>query len=245
MDLGISIGQGVSSAKRLSLRRPAGARLLWISLAMVTMLATGCAELGNRRETFEPQSINFDSVEDGNLPPDFSTALTGGGGPISWVVRPDSTVPNGRKALVQESADDTSYRFPMCIYEKTIARDVAVEVSYKALSGKVDQAGGIVLRYNPENYYIARANVLEDNVDLFKTVNGKRSKIEEVPVKVTGGEWHTLRFEVKGHHLKIAFDGKVVIETNDRTFSKPGKVGLWTKADSVSAFSGLKIERVP
>ena len=87
--------------------------------------------------------------------------------------------------------------------------------------------------------------MLEDNIDLFKTVKGRRSKIEEVPVKVAAGEWHTLRFEAKGRHLKVTFDGRVVIETNDRTFSNPGKVGLWTKADSVSAFSGLKIERVP
>jgi hypothetical protein len=209
------------------------------------MLAAGCSGLTNREETFEPQTVSFDASETGKLPADFSMALTGGGGPISWVVREDTTAPNGRKVLVQESSDDTSYRFPMCIYDKIIARDVAVEVSYKALAGKVDEAGGIVLRYSPENYYIARANALEGNIDLFKTVRGKRSKIEEVPVKVTAGQWHTLRFEAKGRHLKIAFDGKVVIETNDRTFSNPGKVGLWTKADSVSAFGNLKIERAP
>jgi hypothetical protein len=130
----------------------------------------------------------------------------------------------------------------MCIYQKVIARDVAAEVKYKAISGKVDQAGGIVLRYTPENYYIARANALENNVILFKTVNGKRSKIVEVPAKVTPDEWHTLRFEASGPHLKIDFDGRTVIEKTDRTFSKPGKVGLWTKADSVSAFTDLKIE---
>ncbi len=209
------------------------------------MLVAGCSGLPNREESFEPQTINFDSSEAGKLPPDFSTALTGGGGPVSWVVREDSTASNGNKVLVQESSDDTSYRFPLCIYQKTVARDVAVEVNYKAVSGKVDQAGGIVLRYTPENYYIARANALEDNIDLFKTVRGKRSKIEEVPIKVTGGAWHTLRFEARGSHLKVAFDGKVVIETDDETFSNPGKVGLWTKADSVSAFANLKIERVP
>jgi hypothetical protein len=221
------------------------ARLAGLALMIVGTLAPGCASLPNREETFEAQTINFDSAELGQLPPDFTTALTGGGGPISWVVRADATAPNSKNALVQESSDDTSYRFPLCIYGKTVARDVAVEVSYKALSGKVDQAGGVVLRYTPENYYIARANALEDNVDLFKTVKGKRSKMEEVPVKVTAGEWHTLRFEAKGHHLKVLFDGKVVIETNDRTFSDPGKIGLWTKADSVSAFTNLKIQRVP
>jgi hypothetical protein len=198
----------------------------------------------SREETFEPQTISFDSSAAGQLPPDFSTALTGGGGPVSWVVREDSTAPEGRKVLVQESSDDTSYRFPLCIYEKTVARDVAVEVNYKAISGKVDQAGGIVLRFSPENYYTARANALEDNVMLFKTVSGKRSKIEEASVKVTVGEWHTLRFEAKGPHLKVAFDGRVVIEKDDTTFSLPGKVGLWTKADSISAFTNLKIERV-
>jgi hypothetical protein len=186
-------------------------------------------------------TIDFASTEVGKLPPDFATDLTGGGGPISWVVREDVTAPS-KKALVQESADDTSYRFPLCIYQKTVARDVAVEVKYKAISGKVDQAGGIVLRYNRENYYIARANALEDNIVLFKTEKGKRTKVEEVTVKITGGEWHTLRFEAKGPHLKVAFDGKTVIEKEDTTFTEPGKVGLWTKADSVSAFADLKIE---
>jgi hypothetical protein len=219
--------------------------LFWALLLIVTALVAGCAGLANWEETFEPQTINFNSGEIGQLPPDFSTTLTGGGGPISWVVREDSTAPNGKRVLVQESSDDTSYRFPLCIYDKTVARDVAVEVNYKAVSGKVDQAGGIVLRYNPENYYIARANALEGNIDLFKTVRGKRSKIEEAAVNVTSGEWHTLRFEAKGSHLKVVFDDKVVIEKDDNTFSHPGQVGLWTKADSVSAFTDLKIERVP
>ncbi len=108
------------------------------------------------------------------------------------------------------------------------------------------KAGGIVLRYTPENYYIARANVLEDNVNLFKTVQGKRSLIEEFPLKGHGRRVApTLRFEAKGPHLKIIFDGKVVVEKDDTTFSDPGKVGLWTKADSVSAFTGLKIESRP
>jgi hypothetical protein len=217
----------------------------WIVIPLLGALAAGCSGLTDPRKNFEPRTINFDSSEVGRLPPDFSTALTGGGGPVSWVVREDSNTPGGKKVLVQESFDNTSYRFPLCIYEKTIARDVAVEVSYKAISGKVDQAGGIVLRYSPENYYIARANALENNIDLFKTVGGKRSKIQEVPVKVTAGEWHTLRFEAKGPRLNVAFDGKVLIQRDDRTFSNRGKIGLWTKADSVSAFTDLKIEPVP
>jgi len=218
-------------------RKPLGFSII----AGIAALLTGCAGWSDRDVPVAPEAIHFDASEAGGLPRGFSTALTGGGGPVSWVVRADADAPGGY-ALSQESADDTSYRFPLCVYEKVVAKDVAVEVNWKAISGKVDQAGGIVLRYAPENYYIARANALEDNVDLFKTVNGNRVKIQEVPVKITAGNWHTLRFEARGKHLKVIFDGKGVIETNDSTFSRAGKVGLWTKADSVSAFADLKIE---
>lgn len=209
------------------------------------LLASGCCGDSGAGRVFPTKVIDFDSTQDGSLPADFSTALTGGGGPVSWAVRDDASLGVGHKALVQESSDDTSYRFPMCIYEKFSGRDEAVEVKYKAISGKVDEAGGIVLRYSPENYYIARANVLEDNVDLFKTVKGKRTLVEEAPVKVAANAWHTLRFEAKGPRLKIVFDGEIMIDTVDTTFGRAGRVGLWTKADSVSAFTGFKIEPAP
>jgi hypothetical protein len=213
-----------------------------VAIILATLAAglTGCIS----EQPVVEQTIPFDSDSTGRLPPGFSTALTGGGGPVSWVVRDDPTLGPGRKVLVQESADDTSYRFPMCIWQNTVARDVAVEVKFKSIAGKTDQAGGVVLRYHPENYYIVRANALEDNIDLFKTVDGKRSKIDEVDAKVTPGEWHTLRFEARGPHLTVVFDGKTVIQADDSTFSEPGKVGLWTKADSVSAFRDFKIEPV-
>ncbi len=214
-------------------------------LVCLALPVAGCTDAGQRGDNFAPVAINFGSSEVGKPPADFTTDLTGGGGPVSWIVRDDPKAPGGGKVLVQESADDTSYRFPLCIYDKVVAGDVAAEVKWKAISGSVDQAGGLVLRYTPENYYIARANSLEDNIDLFKTVQGKRLKIVETPVKVTPGEWHTLRFEAKGPRLKVAFDGKTVVETDDPTFSEPGKVGLWTKADSVSAFTDLKIEPAP
>jgi Domain of Unknown Function (DUF1080) len=213
-------------------------------LGLVGVLLTGCAGTADREEPFRARTISFDLSEVGKLPRNFTTALTGGGGPVSWVVREDAESPDGKPVLVQESAEGTNYRFPLCIYDKVVASDLTVEVQFKALSGKVDQAGGIVLRYTPDNYYVARANALENSVILFKTVNGQRSKIVEVPAKVPGGVWHTLRFEAKGARLKVFFDGKRVIDHADNTFLNPGKVGVWTKADSVSAFTGLKIEPV-
>lgn len=176
----------------------------------------------------------------GRPPSGFTVALTGGGGPIAWAVRNDPTAAGGL-AVVQESKDDTSYRFPLCVYDATPAADVSAEVRFKAIGGTVDQAGGLVLRYRPENYYVARANALEDNINLFKTVNGNRIKIAEVTARVAPGQWHTLGFSAKGPHLTVTFNGKPVIEADDATFAEPGKVGLWTKADSVTAFADLRI----
>lgn len=217
--------------------RPRACMVLLLA-SIGSIVSWGCSNLSDR---FEPQTIRFMGESAGQAPRNFAAALTGGGPAPKWVVRSDASAPGGPSVLVQESTDDTSYRFPLCIYEPLMARDVSVEVKYKAISGTVDQAGGIVLRYHPENYYIARANALEDNIDLFKTVDGKREKIAEVPVKVTGNIWHTIGFSAKGSHLSVSFDGKVVVEAEDKSFSDAGKIGLWTKADSVSAFSDLRI----
>lgn len=190
--------------------------------------------------THPPMRTTFDFADDrvGRVPAGFTQALTGGGGPVAWAVRDGA---DGR-TLVQESVDDTSYRFPLCIYDRLRARDVAAEVRFKTLAGTVDQAAGLVVRYRPENYYIARANALENNVNLFKTVDGKREKIAEVDVAVAANQWHTLRFEARGPHLSVALDGKTVVTADDATFADAGKVGLWTKADSVTAFADLTID---
>lgn len=191
-----------------------------------------------------PLNVGMNRGDLGKVPAGFSVALTGGGVPPEWSVREDAGAPGGA-AVVQESKDETSYRFPMCIYDGAAAKDVTAEVKFKTISGTVDQAGGVVVRYAPENYYIARANALEDNINLFKTVNGNRLKIAEVETKVTPRAWHTLALTARGSHLTVAFDGKTVIEADDATFQSAGKVGLWTKADSVTAFAELRIAPVP
>ncbi len=234
-----------SNARHPGARLSTPAAWRWIASIMLLGLAAGCCGPRPGNEKPPARIVSFDSGETGKSPSGFSPLLTGEGGPGVWALREDASAPGGGKILVQESAEAANYRFPVCIYDAVTARDVAVEVKFKAISGKLDQAGGLALRQNADNYYIARANALEDNVILFKMVNGKRSKIEEVPVKVTPGKWHTLRFEAAGRLLKITFDGKVVLERMDSTFTGPGKVGLWTKADSVTAFADFKIEPAP
>lgn len=187
--------------------------------------------------------LDFDTAEVGKLPVDFSTALTGGGGPVMWMVKEDSSAPSGGKVLAQTSTDTTDYRFPLCVYEKVTAKDVEVAVHFKAVSGKVDQAAGLMVRFrDKDNYYVARANALEDNVRLYKVVGGSRKQFAGKNLKVSAGEWHVLKLAVKGNHFQISFDDKLLFEADDDTFKDAGKIGLWTKADSITYFDNLKIE---
>jgi hypothetical protein len=160
-----------------------------------------------------------------------------------WVVKEEPSAPSGGKVLAQTSTDTTDYRFPLCVYDKVIARDVEVAVRFKAISGKVDQAAGLVVRFqDKDNYYIARANALENNVRLYKVVGGNRKQFAGKNAQVSAGAWHTLKLVVKGNHLTAFFDDTRLFEADDNTFPQPGKVGLWTKADSVTYFDDLTIE---
>ena len=196
------------------------------------------------------QTINFDQDKVGETPKGFTTALTGRGKPGVWAVMKDGTAPSKGNILAQTDADKTGYRFPVCVYDGLTAKDVDVSVKLKAISGKDDQGGGIVWRYrDKDNYYIVRANALEDNVVLYKVENGKR---EDLPlksegktygkkVKVPSGQWNTLRVTAQGNLFTVYFNGAKLYEVEDRTFTEAGKVGLWTKADSVIYFDDLQI----
>src|SRR5262249_31909015 len=116
-------------------------------------------------------------------------------------------------------------------------KDGFVQAKFKPISGKEDQAGGVIWRCkDADNYYIARANALEDNVTIYHTVNGKRSEKKRINTKVATGQWHTLRVDFKDNYFVVTFDGKKAFTWKDDTFKDPGKVGLWTKADSTTLF---------
>ena len=127
--------------------------------------------------------------------------------------------------------------FPVCIKEDTNLKDGFVEVTFKPISGKENQAGGLIWRArDSNNYYVARANALEDNVTIYDTVNGRRTERKRTNVKVASNQWHTLRVDFQNNHFTVTLDGKKAIEWEDNTFKDAGKVGVWTKADSVTLF---------
>jgi hypothetical protein len=188
--------------------------------------------------------VDFESFAAGPLPSDFSAGLTGNGPPGAWEIREDATAPAGRKVLAQTSADKTSYRFPVCVYRGFEARDVELSVRFRALSGEVDQAGGLVARFqDADNYYVVRANALENNVRLYRVVAGRRQQFAGTDHAVARDQWHTLGWEIRGAHHKVFFNGKLLFEADDSTFPKPGPVGVWTKADSVTHFDDLAATR--
>ena len=190
----------------------------------------------------EEALLHFDTAVVETTPADFSTALTGGGGPVAWVIKDDPTAPSAGKVLAQTSTDTTNDRFPLCIYEQLTVKDVEVAVQFKAVAGKVDQAAGLMARFkDKDNYYITRANALENNVRLYKVVKGARKQFAGANVQVSSGDWHRLKLAVQGTRFKVFFDEKLVFEATDATFKVAGKVGLWTKADSVTYFDNLSI----
>lgn len=174
---------------------------------------------------------NFDKAT-GSAPAGWTTTKTGGGSP-KWTVENDDTAPS-KPNVLKQSGEAT---YPVCIKDDTKLKDGYVEVKFKSVAGRKDQAGGVVWRYLDENnYYVARANALEDNVTIYHTINGNRVSFKSASVTVKPGIWHTLRVDFHGSHFIVIFNGTKVIEADDTSLSKPGKIGVWTKADSITLF---------
>src|SRR2546425_1335805 len=186
-------------------------------------------------------SYNFDNDAVDKPLAGFTSYATGGGPAGKWLVKEISDAPSGKRVVEQTDADSTDTRFPVLIADKGEYADLDVSVKGKALSGKVDQGIGLVFRFrDPKSYYIVRANALENNFRLYRMVNGRRLQFAGANVKVPSGTWHTLRVAAQGDHIVCYFNGKALIDAHDKTYTT-GKIGLWTKADSVIAFDDLQV----
>jgi hypothetical protein len=182
--------------------------------------------------TVMAETINFDADTVGGLPSGWIAGVTGRGA-AHWTVEADTSAPTKPNILKQSGQGD----FPWCVVRNSALTDGFVEVTFKPISGKQDQAGGLVWRWkDSNNYYVARANALEDNVALYYTQNGRRNTIKYEHAPVAKNQWHTLRIEFMGKQIRVALDGKRYIDVEDERITGAGAVGVWTKADSVTAF---------
>ena len=205
------------------------------TLSIILAIAAGVPALSLLAET-----VNFNNAKPGQLPPHWTGTQTGTG-QAKWSVEKDDSAPS--KPYVLKQSGQAAY--PVCIKQDAQLKDGFVEVKFKPLSGKDDQAGGVIWRVkDKDNYYVCRANALEDNVVLYKTVGGKRSSLDivgrqggyGVKEKVAPAQWHTLRVEFQDHRFKVSLNGKHLFDVEDNAFADAGKVGVWTKADSVTLF---------
>jgi hypothetical protein len=153
--------------------------------------------------------------------------------------------------LAQLSRDVAAGRFPLAIWNGAAFRNGEVSAAFKTVDGGIDRAAGIVWRYqDPNNYYIVRANALENNIVLYKVEAGVRLSIAPkglpsrsygVKHEIPGGRWNTLRVVFKDSLFTVFLNGDRLFDAEDRTFNQPGKTGLWTKADSVTYFADFTV----
>lgn len=189
--------------------------------------------------------IDFSSTPIGAPPAGFTEGLTGQGEAVRWQVLEDASAPGG-KVIAETSRDTADYRFPLCIFDGVIDRDIEVSVVFKTVAGEVDQAAGLIARsYDTQNYYVVRANALEANVRLYKVADGIRRQIAGHNVEVTGGIWHSLSLRLVADELQASFDGAPVLSARDHSITSPGKAGLWTKADSLTHFAEFAVKPLP
>ncbi len=183
---------------------------------------------------------HFDSLSAGQPPAGFSFGRTGGGRVGHWIVQSAPDAPSPPNVLAQVDSDRTDYRFPVAAAPSPTFADGSVSVKCKPVSGRVDRACGILFRYKDENnYYLTRANALEDNVRFYYVKSGRRVQLANWSGKVTSGVWHELRVEFQGDQVEVFWDGTKRIDAHDHTFTDPGRVGVWTKADSYTLFDDL------
>jgi hypothetical protein len=228
-------------AERINRERPlcmvTGRALFWVAV----LLAISTAALGQGDGAMR---IDLSKLAP-NLEPEFTISRTGQGGPAQWALVADATAVGGR-AIAQTSTDKTDYRFPLAIYKPHSGKNLEVSVRFKPVAGNVDQAGGLAVRLQtPDDYYVVRANALEDNVRFYRVVKSKREQLASANTKVASNTWHMLGLKAEGDRFTVSYDGKELFTTRDGTFAEAGKVALWTKADSVTHFDSLTIRPLP
>lgn len=196
--------------------------------------------------------INFETATLDALPGGWSVSMTHNDGETRWQIQRDVTSPAGPNVLAQLSSDHSSGRFPLAIYNDSRLTDGEIRVAFKPISGRIDQAGGLVWRYRDENnYYVVRASALANDVVLYKVEDGRRASLAPIGApgdygvkhSVPNQQWSTLGVAFAGSKFTVFFDNEEICEVEDATFSEAGRVGLWTRADSVTYFDEFEILR--
>jgi hypothetical protein len=211
------------------------------------MRAIFCVLLVLAAEEGKARSFRFSKDDAGKVPAGWKGEQTGAGEGSVWKVVEDDTAPSGTGCVLAQTAESPGNVFNLCVVDDSKYKDVDLSVAFRAVRGKNDQGGGFVWRYlDSRSYYVARMNPLEDNYRVYRVLAGKRTQLGEEGtkegLKVPVGTWHTLRVTMEGDHIQCYLDGEKQLDVKDSTYTGPGKVGLWSKADAQSHFDGFKVK---
>jgi hypothetical protein len=210
----------------------------WLGLVVLAPCCALLAEAGDKARSF-----HFLKDDLGKVPSGWTAAQTGKGKGSVWKVVADQTAPSKKGVVLAQTARSPGPLFNLCVADEPALKNIDLSVAFKAVEGKIDQGGGPVWRYqDANNYYIARANPLEENFRLYKVVGGKRVQLASKDAPTSTGRWHTLRVVHDGDKIKCYLDGKLHLEATDKAIQEAGKVGLWTKADAQTFFNNLAVQ---
>ncbi|MGA2863454.1 MAG: family 16 glycoside hydrolase [Verrucomicrobiota bacterium] len=239
-------GKGLSAGHFVLVSGAMRKQLLWFCAALV--LPAAAAE----------RKFDFSEVREGQLPPGFRSTVTGQGKAGDWRVVLDDVAPllpplhaqaprvTKQAVLAQLSQDRTDDHYPVLVYEEESFGDFTLTTRFKLVGGETEQMAGLAFRIQDEkNYYYVRASGLGGTFYFFKFLNGELIGPIGSRVTITKGAWHELSVECRGSQVTCALDGQAIIPRLLQDNFAKGKIGFWTKSDSVSFFSDTKIVYKP
>jgi hypothetical protein len=225
----------------LSLRISSGRLLIAIALVVWTALSVGTPQAAPDQQ---PQLWTFDADVPGTLPGEFTVGTLFDGRPAGeWKVVQTDHAPSPPHVLGQLMGKGAEHAYKVVLIKGSTSSNLDLEVSLLPVDGKADMGGGLIWHAaDDRNYYLTRANPLEQNIRIYRVVKGVRQILQNFDQIIDVRSWHTLRVIMRGCWVQVSFDEKQVFELCDKTF-KEGLVGLWTKSDAVTYFDNLKLQR--
>lgn len=216
---------------------------------LILLLLSSQLIIAQENETEEDDEdsieLSFENVKTGQLPEGWKVEATNQKGPLAtWEVIEDETAPSGNKVLALTSPNhDFGGTFNLCWTDKINFENGEIEVMFKANTGEEDEGGGVIWRAQDKgNYYISRYNPLENNFRIYYVKDEARKILASARVKLPAGKWHELKIVQDGKHITGYLNDEKLLEVDDETFTKPGGVGLWTKADAVTSFDDFEVD---
>ncbi len=190
-------------------------------------------------------SVNFDGLKPGALPPYWTSTETHPGEPPHWVIVNDRTAPSHGNVFAQISSAPGEFAFPLAVFDKVVCRDGDLSVKFKIDAGRGGvRTAGIVWRYqDPNDYYLLHFSADEKNIALYHMRNGKAYLIKMMGHDIRTGQWYIAKVNYRGSHFRVLFGNRRLFDAADDSLSAPGKTGLWTKGGTVAYFDDFRIDR--